>query len=72
MNYIYTELSEKAGSEKLYAGYILRNKTSFQFSKNLFFRVILEYDSFDKRFSVDPVAINGTRLPYSISAQAIL
>jgi len=54
-SYIYTELSKEAGGEKLYTGYILRNKTSFQFNKNLFFRLIFQYDSFEKNIQVDPL-----------------
>ncbi|RPI14855.1 MAG: hypothetical protein EHM58_15535 [Ignavibacteriae bacterium] len=53
-NYSYSELS-KDGGEKLYAGYILRNKLTFQFSRNIYLRVIGEYDSFGKRFSIDPL-----------------
>lgn len=54
IDYSYSQLS-KDGGEKLYAGYILRNKFTYQFSKNLFLRVIGEYDSFDKKFSIDPL-----------------
>lgn len=54
-SYIYTELSKEAGGEKLYAGYILRNKTSFQFNKHLFLRVIFQYDSFDRELQIDPL-----------------
>lgn len=54
-NYNYSELSTRRGGEKLYAGYVFRNKTSYQFSKNLFLRLIVQYDSFDKRFDIDPL-----------------
>ncbi|HEY3249626.1 MAG TPA: DUF5916 domain-containing protein, partial [Ignavibacteria bacterium] len=54
-SYVYTELSKKAGEEKLYAGYIFRNKTSFQFNKHLFLRCIVQYDSFNKRLDIDPL-----------------
>ncbi len=53
--YYYYELSRNRGGEKLYAGYIFRNKTSFQFTKHFFLRLIVQYDSFDKRFDVDPL-----------------
>jgi hypothetical protein len=52
--YLYSELS-KDEEAKLYTGYIFRNKLTFQFTKNFFLRLIGEYDSFDKRFSVDPL-----------------
>jgi hypothetical protein len=54
-NYTYAELSKTAGGEKLYAGYILRNKTSFQFTRHLFLRLVTQYDSFSKRFDIDPL-----------------
>lgn len=54
-NYTYAELSKEAGGEKLYTGYIYRNKTSFQFTRNLFLRLVFQYDSFSKRFDIDPL-----------------
>jgi hypothetical protein len=33
--YNYSELSDSYGGNKLYAGYIFRNKISFQFTKSL-------------------------------------
>jgi hypothetical protein len=54
-NYYYSELSEKYGGAKLYAGYIIRNKSTVQFTKNFFLRLILQYDSFDKAFNIDPL-----------------
>jgi hypothetical protein len=53
--YNYYELSKQKGGEKLYAGYIFRNKTSFQFTRNFFLRLVVQYDSFDKRFDIDPL-----------------
>lgn len=54
-NYSYFELSNNRGGEKLYTGYIFRNKTSFQFTRNFFLRLVVQYDSFAKRFDVDPL-----------------
>jgi hypothetical protein len=53
--YTYSELSKKSGGEKLYTGYIFRNKTSFQFTRNFFLRLITQYDSFSKSFNIDPL-----------------
>jgi hypothetical protein len=55
INHDYSELSDKPGGAKLYAGYILRDKTTFQFTKNFFMRLILQFDSFSKRFDIDPL-----------------
>lgn len=54
-NYVYTELSREAGGEKLYTGYILRNKTSFQFTRKLFLRLVTQYNSFSRQFDIDPL-----------------
>jgi hypothetical protein len=53
--YNYFELSKSYGGEKLYAGYIFRNKTTYQFSKNAFLRIVFQYDSFMKEFYIDPL-----------------
>jgi len=55
LNYSYSELSTKAGGEKIYAGYVLSNKISYQFNKKFFFRVLLQYDLFSRYFSIDPL-----------------
>jgi hypothetical protein len=52
--YNYSELSKHAG-EKLYAGYIFRNRTSFQFTRHFFLRLVAQYDSFNKVLSIDPL-----------------
>ncbi|HKZ22720.1 MAG TPA: DUF5916 domain-containing protein, partial [candidate division Zixibacteria bacterium] len=54
-NYNYFKLSSLRGGKKLSLQYILRNKTAYQFSKNLFLRVITQYDSEDKIFNIDPL-----------------
>jgi len=54
-NYSYFELAKEKGGEKLYTGYIFRNKTSFQFTRRFFLRLVVQYDSFSKSFDVDPL-----------------
>lgn len=55
LTYNYSELSKKAGGEKLYAGYVLSDKISYQFSKNFFLRVIFQYDLFNRILNIDPL-----------------
>jgi len=55
LEYSYSELSRSAGGEKLYAGYVLSDKISYQFNKNFFFRVILQYDLFNRVLNIDPL-----------------
>ncbi len=55
-DYSYAELANNSNlSDKLYAGYILRNRMSYQFSKQFFLRLISEYNSFSNSFRVDPL-----------------
>ncbi|MBN1633152.1 MAG: carbohydrate binding family 9 domain-containing protein [Ignavibacteria bacterium] len=53
--YIYFELSNNYGGEKLFAGYILRNTVNYQILKDLSLRIITEYSSADKYFYVNPL-----------------
>lgn len=65
-SYYYSQLGKfDYGGEKLYAGYILRNKTTYQFSKNFFARLILQYNSFSKQIDIDPL-ISFKLNPFSI------
>ncbi|HRJ84227.1 MAG TPA: carbohydrate binding family 9 domain-containing protein [Ignavibacteria bacterium] len=54
-NYSYFELSKEKSAEKLYSGYIFRNKTSFQFTRRFFLRLVMQYDSFNRSFDIDPL-----------------
>jgi hypothetical protein len=55
-DYSYAELANNSDlNDKLYAGYIVRNRMSYQFSKQLFLRLITEYNSFSNSFRVDPL-----------------
>ncbi len=54
-SYIYYDLSNSAGGEKIFAGYIFRNKTNFQFNQNLTLRIIFQYDTFNSNLSFDPL-----------------
>jgi hypothetical protein len=53
--YTYSELSTSNHSEKLFAGYIIRDKASFQFTKNFFLRLVTQYDTFQKILEIDPL-----------------
>jgi len=53
--YDYSELSRSYRGEKIYAGYIFRNKTIYQFSKNLYLRLVTQYDSFSGALEFDPL-----------------
>ncbi|HQY20081.1 MAG TPA: DUF5916 domain-containing protein [Ignavibacteria bacterium] len=54
-NYEYSQLAETFGGELFYAGWIFSNTTSYQFNRNLFLRLVTQYDSFNKAFTCDPL-----------------
>ena len=54
-SYNYFELQKQRGGEILYAGYTIRSKASFQFTRKFFLRLIVQYDSFSKKFNIDPL-----------------
>lgn len=65
INYSYSELSKSAGGEKLFAGYVVSDKISYQFNKNFFLRVLLQYDLFNRNFTIDPL-LSYKWNPYTI------
>ena len=48
-------LNDLSTGDEFYNGHIIRNITTFQFTKKLFLRGIAQYDSFGKVFSVYPL-----------------
>jgi hypothetical protein len=54
-NYTYYELDRSYKGEKIFAGYILRTKTTYQISKSLSMRLVFQYDTFSKNFEIDPL-----------------
>lgn len=51
----YYELAKSYGGEKIYAGYILRNKSTFQVDNRISLRLITQYDSFSGNFNLNPL-----------------
>jgi hypothetical protein len=54
-SYVYYELLKSFGGEKIYAGYIFRNKTNVQVTKNLSARLIFQFDTFSGNFNFSPL-----------------
>lgn len=61
----YSELAKNRGGEFLYAGYVLSDKISYQFNKNFFLRVLVQYDMFSRVFNIDPL-LSYKWNPYTI------
>ena len=51
---IYQTLDNPDGSN-IFEGYILRVRTQFQFTRELFLRLIVDYDGFGDALSVEPL-----------------
>ncbi len=51
----YSELRSKVDKSLYFKGYIGRLNANYQFNQNLSFRVIGEYNDFDKGFFVQPL-----------------
>lgn len=49
----YSDL--RAGGQEVFSGYILRNRASLQFTRELFLRFVLEYDKFDRALLLEPL-----------------
>lgn len=49
-------LESHPGTEKeLYSGYIFRNQLNYQFSRELYLRLIVEYNDFSDRLAIEPL-----------------
>jgi hypothetical protein len=55
MDYSYSKLSERDGSETFYAGDIYRLNTRYHFTPKLYTRLITEYDSFNDQLQLYPL-----------------
>ncbi len=51
----YIELSYPADRGLIFAGYVSRTQINYQFSREWFARLILQYDSFDREFALEPL-----------------
>ncbi len=63
----------EAGGEEIFDGYIFRTRTTFNLTRRLFGRVIVQYDEFDEALSVEPLVtyrINPYTLFYVGSTNA--
>lgn len=68
----YSELHDPETGEELFSGYVLRTRANFNFTRELFLRLVLQWDDFDGRFNVEPLLsyrINPFTLFYVGSTQ---
>lgn len=65
-------MDERDTGEEIYDGYIVRTRFNYQFSRNLFLRLIVQYNDFGNNLSVEPLLtyrINPFSLFYIGSTQ---
>jgi hypothetical protein len=54
--YIYSDFFRESNNEKIFDYGIIRSRNTYQFNQYLFFRIILEYNSFRERMTTDFLA----------------
>lgn len=51
----YSELSASGDGTEFFSGFIFRTRTSLQFTRELFLRLVVQYNDFSRRFDVEPL-----------------
>ncbi|MDQ3389120.1 MAG: hypothetical protein M3483_06410, partial [Gemmatimonadota bacterium] len=62
---VHSALSDPETREEFYSGYILRNRVSYQFTRELSARVVAQYDDFGEAFDLEPLLVYRLN-PFSI------
>ncbi|UCC71484.1 MAG: carbohydrate binding family 9 domain-containing protein [Gemmatimonadota bacterium] len=71
----YSELHDPDTGEEFFSGYILRLRTIFQFTREFFVRLVVQYDDFDRALSIEPLVtyrLNAFSMFYIGSTHAYL
>lgn len=53
--FAYSRLENRDTGEELFDGYIFRLRSNYQATRRLIFRLITQYDRFDRRLEIDPL-----------------
>ncbi len=61
----YSDLFTKATNEEVFKGFIFRTRANFQFTRELFLRLVVQWDDFDGRLDVEPL-ITYRLNPFSV------
>jgi len=54
-SFSYYQLAERRGGATIFDGYIARTRITFQFTRELFLRLITQYDDFDRALDLEPL-----------------
>ena len=55
-SWIYSRLDRVDNGEEIFSGWILRARNTLSLTRQLFVRIVLQYDDFDEQFNVEPLA----------------
>jgi hypothetical protein len=53
--YQFSRLTRQDDGSEIFRGYILRTRLNYQFTRELFLRLVVQYDDFDKDLTVEPL-----------------
>ena len=53
--YRFSTLKRQDNDVELFKGFIYRSRINYQFTRELFLRLILQYNDFDDNFDIDPL-----------------
>ena len=53
--FAYSRLKNRSTGENFFSGYIARVRVKYQFTRNFFFRTVVQYNDFSKSLEVDPL-----------------
>ena len=62
----------RSAGQNVFSGYVLRNRADLQFTRELFLRLVVQYDNFDRELSIEPLLtyrLNPFSLVYVGSAR---
>jgi hypothetical protein len=52
---VYSRLAEPDGGPEIFSGYILRTRATYQFTRQLFLRLVVQYNGFSQRVDIEPL-----------------
>jgi hypothetical protein len=54
-HYNFSTLKRQDNDVELFKGFIYRSRINYQFTREIFLRLVLQYDDFDNNFDIDPL-----------------
>jgi len=69
LNFSYSDFYRQANGQKIYAYTIIRNRTTLQFNKYLFWRGVIEYNRYHQRFNAD-FLLSFTYIPGEVNSDS--